>query len=106
MTNLVFPVHDYYVTFGVQYGKKVGSTPHPLRMQTSGYAVIEARDLAEAQRIAHEVFDVRYAFVYDQEHFIDDGTAAKWHPDGELMRIHFDGRREIVNERALQGAVS
>lgn len=96
-------MEEFFVTFGVQYGKTVMSTPHPMRMQRNGYAVIEAASLDEAHRKAGLVFGTAWAFVYDREHFIDDGTAAKWHHDGELMRIKADGTRVIVNEKALQG---
>jgi hypothetical protein len=96
-------MEDFYVTFGVQYGQSVNSERHPLRMQKNGYAVIEAVSLDAAHRIAGQVFGTAWAFVYDHKHFIADGTAAKWHHDGELMRIKPDGTRVIVNEEALQG---
>jgi len=80
-------IHDYYVTFGVQYSGSPNGTPHPLGMHKDGYAVIEAPDLEMARRIANAIFGDKYAFIYPKSEFIDDGTAAKWHHAGELLRI-------------------
>lgn len=91
-------MEDFYVTFGVQYTKHPGATKHPLRMQSKGWAVIVADRLAEAQDIAHDIFGIRYAFVYDKANFIDDGTAARWHPDGEILRITNDKRLIYTND--------
>jgi hypothetical protein len=76
-------LHEYFITFGVQYEHD----DHPLGMHPSGYAVIEAPDMETARAIAFAIFDTAYAFVYDREHFIDDGTKMRWHPLGELLRI-------------------
>jgi hypothetical protein len=80
-------VPEFFVTFGVQYRKGPNGEPHPLDMHADGYAVIEAPDMATAQRIAHAVFDRKYAFIYDYTDFVIGGTRDRWHPDGELLRI-------------------
>jgi hypothetical protein len=71
-------------------------------MHSKGWAVIEAPDMEAARAIAHEVFGDRYAFIYDHEHFIADGTAARWHHSGELLRIRFDGVQTWADEGRLQ----
>jgi hypothetical protein len=77
-------IHEFYVTFGVQYtNDPLTGEPHPLGMHKDGYAVIEAPDLATAQRIANAVFDQQYAFVYDWDDFMGDGTFEKWYSDQE-----------------------
>jgi hypothetical protein len=82
--------HEFYVTFGVQYSGRPDGTPHPLGMHKDGYAVIEAPDLEMARRIAHAIFSDKYAFIYPKSEFIDDGTAAKWHHSGEMLRIAWE----------------
>lgn len=77
-------VAEFYVTFGVQYDSP---EKHPLGMHKDGYAVIEAPDLETARTIARATFGDKYAFIYPKWDFIDDGTAAKWHHRGELMRV-------------------
>jgi hypothetical protein len=80
-------IQEFYVTFGVQYSGRPDGTPHPLGMHKDGYAVIEAPDLETGRRIAHAIFGDKYAFIYPKSEFIDDGTAAKWHHSGEMLRI-------------------
>jgi hypothetical protein len=77
-------IEEFYVTFGVQYStdSRYGEL-HPLGMHKDGYAVIEAPDMATAQRIADAVFGQKYAFIYDRAHFIDDGTFDRWYADQE-----------------------
>jgi hypothetical protein len=93
---------EFYVTFGVQYSKHPEADRHPLRMHKGGYAVIEAPDLEAARAIAYETFGDRYAFIYDRANFIDDGTAAKWHHDGELLRITAKRKLVFADEEKLQ----
>lgn len=81
------PVQEFYVTFGVQFSKHPGANKHPLGMVKDGYAVIEAPNMEMARRIAGAVFGVQWAFIRDKEEFIDGGIAARWHHDGELLRI-------------------
>lgn len=95
-------MEDFYVTFGVKHTKNPESDQHPLRMQSDGYAVIEASDMEAAREIARKVFNGQYAFIYDHERFIEDGKAARWYPDGELMRIKASGSWSYVNEEKLQ----
>lgn len=95
-------MNEYFVTFGVKYSKHPEADKHPLRMQSRGYAVVEAPDMETARVILRDVMQNNYAFIYDREHFIDDGTCARWHHDGELMRIKFDGTWTYTNEEALQ----
>ena len=80
-------IQEFYVTFGVQFSKHPGADVHPLGMLKEGYAVIEAPDMDIARKIAHAIFGTAWAFIRDKEEFIDGGMAAKWHPDGELLRI-------------------
>lgn len=83
-------INQYYVTFGVKYTRDPErGVQHPLGMHADGYAVIEAPDLETAQRIADAVFDQQYAFIYDKENFIDDGTKDRWYsePDSLLLTI-------------------
>jgi hypothetical protein len=80
-------VPEYFVTFGVQYRKGPDGVEHPLGMNADGYAVIEAPDMATAQRIADAIFQRQYAFIYDYANFIADGTRDRWHHEGELLRI-------------------
>jgi hypothetical protein len=88
-------IHEYYVTFGVQFSKHPGADVHPLGMVKDGYAVIEAPDMDVARKIANAIFGTLYAFIRDKEEFIDGGIAARWHHDGELMRIAWVGKRRI-----------
>ena len=84
-------VQDHYVTFGVQYRHE----EHPLGMHPDGYAVIEAPDEETARKIAIAIFGTAWAFMYDREHFIDDGTRDKWHTEkGEMLRIKWVQRHE------------
>lgn len=80
-------VPEFFVTFGVQFSRSPGADRHPLRMHKDGYAVIEAPDMETARKIAYAIFGDKYAFIYDTANFIDDGTAARWHHAGELLRI-------------------
>jgi hypothetical protein len=80
-------IHEFYISFGVQYSGRPTGTPHPLGMHKDGYAVIEAPDLEMARRIARAIFADKFAFIYPKSDFIDDGTAARWHHAGELLRI-------------------
>jgi len=79
-------VPEWYVTFGVQFSKHEGADKHPLGMVHSGYVVIEAPDQEMGHRIARAIFGDKWSFIYGEE-FITNGNAAKWHPDGELLRI-------------------
>jgi hypothetical protein len=56
-------------------------------MHKDGYAVIEAPDIEVARKIAAAIFGTQWAFIYEKADFIDDGTAAKWHHSGEMLRI-------------------
>jgi hypothetical protein len=82
-------IEEFFVTFGVQYGRREGDLEHPLGMYSDGYAVIEAPDLHTARKIAHAIFDDKWSFIYDKDDFIHDGTAKRWHPAGELLRIRW-----------------
>lgn len=83
-------IEPFYVTFGVQYtlDPERGET-HPLGMHKDGFAVIEAPDFATAQRMANAVFEQKYAFIYDWDNFMGDGTFTKWYADqeGPLLTI-------------------
>jgi len=80
-------IQEFYVTFGVQFSRHPGADVHPLGMVKEGYAVIEAPDMDIARKIAHAIFGNLWAFIRDKEEFIDGGIAAKWHHEGELLRI-------------------
>jgi hypothetical protein len=80
-------IREFYCTFGVQWSRHPGSDVHPLGMVHEGYAVIEAPDMEIARKIAYAIFGHLYAFIRDKEEFIDGGIAAKWHHEGELLRI-------------------
>jgi hypothetical protein len=81
------PVSEFYVTFGVQFSKHPGADKHDLGMVKDGYCVIEAPNEEIARRIAGAIFGVQWAFMRTKEEFIDGGIAARWHHDGELLRI-------------------
>ena len=80
-------IQEFFITFGVQFSKHADADVHPLGMFKEGYAVIEAPDMDYARKIAHAIFGANYAFIRDKAEFIDGGIAAKWHHDGELLRI-------------------
>lgn len=89
-------IREFYVTFGVQFSRHPGADVHPLGMVKEGYAVIEAPDMDIARKIAHAIYGNLYAFIRDKEEFIDGGIAARWHHEGELMRIAWVGKRRIT----------
>lgn len=76
-------LQTYYCTFGMTYREQDypfainGRRPHP-----DGYVTIQARDAAEAYRLAGLVFGRDYAFVYPDTRF-EPGTK----PLGELFTI-------------------
>jgi hypothetical protein len=74
-------IHEYFVTFGVQYGRRPGDDVHPLGMYADGYAVIEAPDMETARAMAFAIFDDKYAFIYGQ------APQERHVPEGELLRI-------------------
>jgi len=74
-------IHEFFVTFGVQFGRRPGDQKHPLGMYADGYAVIEAVDIGMARGIAHAIFDRAWAFVYEKP------PAERHAPKGELLRI-------------------
>lgn len=80
-------IEEFYCTFGVQYSGPPNGEPHPLGMHKDGYAVIEAPNFETARKIATAIFGKHWAFMYPKSEFIDDGTAAKWHHSGEMLRI-------------------
>lgn len=81
----LFPIKDFYVTFGQQYRTKQhpkavnGVYPHP-----DGWFVVEAQDRQQAMQTALAAFGGRYADIYPAEGF--DNT---WYPKGELGRIPY-----------------
>lgn len=81
--GLTVDIQEFFVTFGVQYGDPPEYEQHPLGMHRNGYAVIEAPDLETARRIAAAVFDNQYAFIYDWDNFMGDGTFEKWYSSQE-----------------------
>lgn len=73
-------IESYYVTFGVQYtNDETTGEVHPLGMHKDGYALIEAPDMETARAMAFAIFDEKYAFIYDWNHFFGDGTYNKWY---------------------------
>jgi len=84
---MTLEIREYFVTFGVQFSRHPGADVHPLGMFKEGYAVIEAPDMDMAHKIAYAIFGDFWAFIRDREEFIDGGIAARWHHDGELLRI-------------------
>ena len=83
-------INQYFVTFGVQYtGNEQTGEIHPYGVTHRNYVTIEAPSLAIAQGMAGAMFGTQYAFVYDREHFIDDGTKNKYYrrPDSEAFKI-------------------
>lgn len=75
---------EFFITFGVQFtGDENTGDIHPYGFTHKDYVVIEAPDLATAQAIATVMFGTQYAFAYDREHFIDDGTKDRWYKDRE-----------------------
>jgi hypothetical protein len=74
-------IHEFYVTFGVQYGRRPDDLPHPQGMFSDGYAVIEAPDMETARAMTFAAFDDKYAFVYPSR------PESRHVPAGELLRI-------------------
>lgn len=76
-------IHEFFVTFGVQYtGDTRNGEIHPLGFTHRQYVVIEAPDLDMAQRIAKAIFGETYSMIYDDEHY-----SRKYQPEGEALRI-------------------
>lgn len=74
-------INEYYVTFGVQFGRRASDDQHPLGMYTDGYCVIEAPDEDVARRIAHALFREQWAMIYSSV------PERQFNQAGELMRI-------------------
>jgi hypothetical protein len=74
-------IQEFFVTFGVQYGRQEDDDKHPLGMYSDGYAVIEAPDMETARAMAFAIFDEKYSFIYPDE------PEFRHAPRGELMRI-------------------
>jgi len=77
----VTQIREWYVTFGVQFGRRPGDDHHPLGMFSDGYAVIEAPTDEMARGIARAIFGQHWAFLYH------DKPAEKYVPAGELLRL-------------------
>lgn len=83
-------IEEFYVTFGVQYtNDETTGEIHPLGMHGKGYAVIEAPDMETARAMAFAIFDNKYAFIYDWDNFMGDGTFERWYStqEGPLLTI-------------------
>jgi len=76
---------EWYITFGVQYGRREDDDKHPLRMYSDGYAVIEAPDEEMARRIAKAIFEDEWSMIYS---VIPERQFAA---AGELLRIAWLG---------------
>lgn len=74
-------IREWYITFGVQYGRREGDEHHPLGMFSDGYAVIEAPTHEMARRLAFAIFEQKWAFLYSER------PTQKHAPAGELLRI-------------------
>lgn len=76
----VLQIQRFYVTFGVQYTKDPEhGEQHPLGVTGDNYVIIEAPDEGLARGIANAIFGEKYAFIYDEAHFIDDGSKDRWY---------------------------
>lgn len=81
-------IEEFYVTLGVQYtGNEETGEVHPLGLTKDDYAVIEAPDFATAQRMANAIFQEKYAFIYDWDNFMGDGTYARWYEGKDAALI-------------------
>jgi hypothetical protein len=81
-------IEEFYVTFGVQYSlDPERGELHPLGMHKDTYAVIEAPDFATAQRMANAIFQEKYAFIYDWDNFMGDGTYERWYSGKDAALI-------------------
>lgn len=76
-------IERFFVTFGVQYTGTPDGVPHPLGFTKDDYVVVEAPNYDIAKKIIHAVFADKYAFDYDEENFIHDGTRDRWYKDRE-----------------------
>jgi hypothetical protein len=75
-------IYPFYVTFGVQYGRRPGDDMHNLAMYADGYAVFEAPSYEIAHALAAAVYGTQWAFIYTEADF-----QPEYHPAGELMRL-------------------
>lgn len=100
MTTII----ETFITFGVQYGTDPEKSEiHPLGMHRDGYAVIEAPDRDTALRIANAVFGHQWSFDYSYEDFMQgESPVARFHPDGELLRISWLTQEHIKELDALE----
>lgn len=79
-------IHEHYVTFGVQYtGNPETGELHPLGVTKDNYVVIKAPTFAIAQRMADAIFGQQYAFIYDFEDFVADGTRDRWYKHDDAL---------------------
>lgn len=79
-------IHEHYVTFGVQYtGDLTTGEIHPLGVTKDNYVVIEAPSLEVARNMANAIFGQQYSFIYDTDHFVHDGTMARWYSGQDAM---------------------
>jgi hypothetical protein len=90
-------IREWYITFGVQYGRRQGDEHHPLGMFSDGYAVIEAPTHDMARAMAFAIFEQKWAFLYSE-------PPGKRHaPAGELLRIAWiQHDEEVVQSWAKQ----
>lgn len=86
---MTITVQNFYATFGVQYTlDPERGEAHPLGMHKDGYALIQAPDLATARGIANAIFGDKYAFLYPEADFLDDGTFDRWYNhEGSLLLL-------------------
>lgn len=98
-------IKPFYVTFGLKYRPhpEPGAPTHPLGMNGSGWATIEAPNVDVARGIALAVFDTDFAFLYDEPRSLE------MYPEGELLRIEWNRRApghhlitEPVQERSVK----
>lgn len=76
-------IREFFITFGVKYGRREGDEKHPLGMYADGYAVIEAPSESVARTITQAIFGEAWAFMYTSVPMKQYAKA------GELLRIRW-----------------
>lgn len=81
--------------FAVTFGQRYYSEEHPISPEIKGnsYYVIEADDEMSARKEAHDIFDGRWAFIYELEEF--QPQIVKWDlEEVQLNQGEQDGRTQ------------
>lgn len=91
---------ETFITFGTGYVEHPTDaySTHPQGMFGTGYATMVAEDREVGVRLAHAVFNGRYAFDYPEKPRED------YVPDGELLRVVVLQRGQLTEASALLDA--